>query len=186
LEGKHLALSLVQMLTSNRLWNHKNLNEATHRQINRFFGGVNMTLLHLLMQIGVREVVTGNAPLFQDLTIPENVQRLKGIPVMLFSGSDNKVLSTESTDKTYTILRDTFGIENYERHVVQGYGHLDCWMGREAYKDVYPMIREQVDKVTRPAGYTYHEPDWEDWKTWRNDIPVLRHDDSVIQANGYH
>lgn len=155
-----------------RLWNHRNLNEATHRQINRFFGGVNMALLHLLMQMGVRGYVTGNAPLFKDLTTHENVARLKGIPIMLFSGSDNKVLNPESTDKSYSILRDKFGPDNYERHVVQGYGHLDCWMGREAYKDVYPLIREQADKVTRASDYTYVEPDWKDWKTWRNDVPV--------------
>lgn len=168
-----------------RLWNHRNLNEATHRQINRFFGGVNMTLLHLLMQMGVRGFVTGNAPLFKDLTIPENVNRLKGIPIMLFSGSDNKVLNPESTDKTYSILRDRFGPDKYERHVVQGYGHLDCWMGREAYKDVYPLVREQADKVCRGKDYEYEEPDWKDWRTWRNDVPVVRPHVNGNGVNGH-
>ncbi|TVY85278.1 Cholesterol oxidase [Lachnellula suecica] len=135
-----------------RLWNHRNLNEATHRQINRFFGGVNMTLLQILMQMGHRGFVTTNGPLFHDLTHHTNFHRLKGIPVMLFSGSDNKVLTPESTDKTYSLLRDTFGTKGYERNIVQGYGHLDCWMGREAYKDVYPMVREVVDRVTRGKG----------------------------------
>jgi hypothetical protein len=151
-----------------RLWNHRNLNEATHRQINRFFGGVNMTLLHLLMQMGVRGYVTGNAPLFKDLTTGPNIERLRGIPIMLFSGGDNHVLDPSCTDKTYSILRNTFGDGIYERHVVPGYGHLDCWMGREAYKDVFPMIRRQVDKVCREKGYKYKEPDWKDWRTWRD------------------
>ena len=131
-----------------------------------------MTLLHLLMQMGVRGFVTGNAPLFKQLTTPENIDRLKGVPIMFFSGSDNRVLDPESTDKTYSTLRDRFGAEKYERHVVQGYGHLDCWMGREAYKDVYPMVREQADKITRGPAYRYVEPDWKDWKTWRNGVPV--------------
>ena len=88
---------------------------------------------------------------------------------MLFSGSDNQVLTPEATEKTYSLLRDTFGAQGYERHVVQGYGHLDCWMGREAYKDVYPMVRESVDRVTRGKGYKYHEPDWKnDWKGWKD------------------
>jgi choline dehydrogenase-like flavoprotein len=152
-----------------RLWNHRNLNEATHRQINRFFGGVNMTLLHLLMQMGVRGYVTGNAPLFKELTTPTNVARLNGIPIMLFSGGDNHVLDPQSTDKTYSVLRDTFGDGLYERHIVPGYGHLDCWMGREAYIDVFPLIRQQVDKVTRGKGYVYKEPEWKkDWSTWRD------------------
>lgn len=36
-------------LVFGRCWNHVNLNEATHHHIDRFFSGVNMTLLHLLM-----------------------------------------------------------------------------------------------------------------------------------------
>ncbi|KAH8597036.1 glucose-methanol-choline oxidoreductase-like protein [Bisporella sp. PMI_857] len=169
-------------LVFGRLWNHRNLNEATHRQINRFFGGVNMTLLHLLMQMGVRGHVTGNAPLCKDLTTPNNISKLEGIPIMLFSGSDNHVLSPEATEKTYGILRDRFGCEGtdanrsigkgnaafYERHVVPGYGHLDCWMGREAYKDVFPLIRRTVDRVCRPGASAYKEPDWKDWRTWRD------------------
>ncbi|TAQ91395.1 hypothetical protein B7494_g351 [Chlorociboria aeruginascens] len=145
------------------LWNHRNLNEATHRQINRFFGGVNMTLLHLLMQMGHRGFVTTNAPLCDQLTTSSNIRRLKNIPIMLFSGGDNKVLTPESTDKSYTILRDTFGSDHYERYVIQGYGHLDCWMGREAYRDVYPLVREHVDRVTRGEEYRYREPDWNEW-----------------------
>jgi hypothetical protein len=128
-----------------------------------------MTLLHLLMQMGVRGYVTGNAPLFKELTTPTNIANLEGIPIMLFSGSDNHVLDPQSTDKTYSILRQRFGDGLYERHIVPGYGHLDCWMGREAYIDVFPLIRAQVDKVTRGKGYVYKEPEWKkDWSTWRD------------------
>jgi hypothetical protein len=130
-----------------------------------------MTLLHLLMQMGVRGYVSSNGPLFKDLTTPTNVARLSGIPIMVFSGGDNHVLDPECTDKTYSILRETFGDQAgmYERNVVPGYGHLDCWMGREAYIDVFPMIRRQVDKVCRGEEYVYREPDWKkDWSTWRD------------------
>jgi len=64
--------------------------------------------------------------------------------------------------------------------MVQGYGHLDCWIGREAYKDGCPLIREQADKVTRGKEYRYMEPDWKDWKTWRNKVPVQSH----VNGNG--
>jgi hypothetical protein len=162
-----------------RLWNHRNLNEATHRQINRFFGGVNMTLLHTLMQQGHRGFVTTNGPLFSNLATPENLRRLKGVPIMLFSGSENKVLTPEATDKTYTILRDMFGTNGYTRNVVKGYGHLDCWMGRESYKDVFPMVREEVDRVCREEGYKYTEVDWRnEWEGWK-DIPKSGGTDGV-------
>ena len=129
-----------------------------------------MTLLHLLMQMGVRGSNISNAPLFEDLATDTNLKRLKGIPIMLFSGGDNHVLSPRCTDLTYGILRDKFGPDLYERHVIPGYGHLDCWIGRQAYKDVYPIVRRHVDKVCRGEAYKYTEPDWKDWKDWKKKI----------------
>ncbi|KAI0104878.1 glucose-methanol-choline oxidoreductase [Nemania sp. FL0031] len=143
-----------------RCWNHRNLNEATHRQIDRFFGGVNMTLLHLLMKQGFEKHVMSNGPLYERLDTPENIRKLEGIPFLLFVGGDNAVLSPESTERTYEILTDTFGARQdgdiqYRRRVVPDYGHLDCWMGRNAWKDVYPFVREEVDRVVREPGYKF-------------------------------
>ncbi|KAI0135722.1 FAD/NAD(P)-binding domain-containing protein [Daldinia grandis] len=150
-------------LALGRCWNHHNLNEATHRQIDRFFGGISMTLLHMLMKQGYEGGVMSNAPLFERLDTPENIRRLKGIPIMLFVGRDNAVLSPESTERTYEILTDTFTSEHasgvqYRRRVVPDYGHLDCWMGRNAWKDVYPFVREEVDRVMRGEEYRFQEP----------------------------
>ncbi|KAM7209212.1 hypothetical protein V8F20_000550 [Naviculisporaceae sp. PSN 640] len=159
-----------------RCWNHDNLNEATHRQIDRFFGGVNMRLLNLLMKQGLEGYVMKNDDQgFEKLTTEENIQRLKGIPFLLFHGRDNAVLSPEATERTYEILCDTFGSNgvntgngndgktelggDYKRRVVPGYGHLDGWMGRNAWKDVYPFVREEVDRVVRGEGYKFVEPD---------------------------
>jgi len=89
--------------------------------------------------------------------------------MLLFSGSDNKVLTPEATEKTYSVLRDTFGAEGYRREVIRGYGHLDCWMGRESYKDVFPIVRSEVDRVCRGEHWKWTEPDWKnDWKDWKN------------------
>ncbi len=154
-------------LVFGRCWNHRNLNEATHRQIDRFFGGVNMTLLHLLMLQGSRGHVMTND--FDVLTTPENVQKnLRGLPIFLFVGADNAVLSPRATEKTYEILCDTFGSSShegyeggvdYKRRVIPGYGHLDCWMGRNAWKDVYPMLRAEIDRVVYGESYRFQEPD---------------------------
>jgi hypothetical protein len=135
-----------------------------------------MTLLHTLMQQGRRGVVTTNRPLFTSLPTPTNIKRLRNIPILLFSGADNQVLTPESTERTYDILRRELGASGgggdlYRRVVVPGYGHLDCWMGRRAYVDVYPMLREEVDRVCRPAGYVYQERDWKtEWSGWK-DLP---------------
>lgn len=46
-------------------------------------------------------------------------------------------------------------------------------MGRRAYRDVYPMVRAQVDKVTRGGGYRYTEPEWDG--DWRGRLDGRRH-----------
>lgn len=155
-------------LIFSRCWNHVNLNEATHRQIDRFFGGVSMTQLRLLMRQGYEGHVMTNAPTFERLTTPENIERLRGLPVMLFVGRDNAVLTPEATERSYEALCDAFGSHagqgpeagvQYRRRVVPGYGHLDCWIGRCAWKDVFPFVREEVDRVVRGEEYRFKEPD---------------------------
>ncbi|KAK8066348.1 glucose-methanol-choline oxidoreductase [Apiospora hydei] len=153
--------------TYGRCWNHENLNEATHRQIDRFFGGVNMTLLHLLMKQGTEGGVMANGPLFERLDTPDNIQRLRDLPFYLFVGGDNAVLSPTATERTYEVLCDAFGTRDtrdgkglqYKRRVVPNYGHLDCWMGRNAWRDVYPFVRKEVDDIMRGEDYVFEEPD---------------------------
>jgi hypothetical protein len=156
-------------LVFGRCWSHANLNEATHRQIDRFFGGVNMTCLHLLMRMGKLGAVSKNAKdNFETLPTPENVQRLKGIPIFLFVGRENAVLSPAATEKTYEVLTDAFGNDvggpdcdgvMYSRRIIPGYGHLDPWMGRNAWRDVYPLVREEVDRIVRGEKFRFVEPD---------------------------
>lgn len=116
-----------------------------------------MTLMHLLMNMD--GAVTNNAPDCEDLTTPSNISRLRGIPFFFFSGAESSVLSAASTEKTYDILTRTFGLSagkpggglQYRRQVFRGYGHLDCWMGRNACDDIYPAVFEEVNRVIAEA-----------------------------------
>ncbi|PVH69060.1 FAD/NAD(P)-binding domain-containing protein [Cadophora sp. DSE1049] len=134
-------------LVFGRLWTHGNLNAATHTQIAHFLGGTSMRSLAHLMSIGRLGHVTTNPPTSLNLVTALNIARLKGIPIFFFSGAHNAVYAPENTDVSYTILRDAHGADGYERVVFEGRGHLDCWMGWSAYTDVYPRVREHVDKV---------------------------------------
>ncbi len=53
---------------------------------------------------------------------------------------------------SYEILGDASGSRDYERVVVEGYGHLDVWMGQHAERDVFPMVRRRVDCVCRGSA----------------------------------
>jgi hypothetical protein len=134
-------------LVFGRLWTHHNLNAATHDNLAHFLGGTSMQSLAHLMSVGRLGHVTTNPPVSTNLVTARNIQRLKGIPIFLFSGSENAVYTPENTDVSYGLLRDANGADGYERDVFEGRGHLDCWMGATAHTDVYPRVRRHVDGI---------------------------------------
>ncbi|KAE9391530.1 FAD/NAD(P)-binding domain-containing protein [Gymnopus androsaceus JB14] len=130
-----------------RMWNHENLTHATHEHLDAVFGGVHMTLLRHLMRMGTAHEAMDNE--FNSLVTDANLERFKGLPISFISGGDNVVYSPESTSMSYDVLRENFGTELYRRHVVQGYGHLDTWMGKNTAVDVYPLVAEHVEWCER-------------------------------------
>lgn len=132
--------------------------------MDRFFNGVNMTLMDVLMLQGTMGSVTTNGPDYTPLVTDENVERLRGVPIMQFVGADNAVLSPAATQRSHDILVKRFGIASadgqvqYRRLAIPGYGHLDSWMGRNSWKDVYPHVRSEMDRVMRGPSYCFIEP----------------------------
>ena len=103
---------LRHMLTYPRsLWSHRNLNAATHSQLSHFMGGTSMSSLAHLMMIGRSGHVMTSHPNSINLVTPFNTSRLRGIPILFFSGSENTVFDQQSTDISCTMLRDAFGVE---------------------------------------------------------------------------
>jgi cholesterol oxidase len=54
-----------------------------------------------------------------------------------------------STELTIDELGSLNGRQWYRRHVVPGYGHIDCSFGKNAVKDVYPVMLEHLDATER-------------------------------------
>ena len=52
-----------------------------------------------------------------------------------------------ATEATYDTLVDQFGPNDYRRHVVKGYGHLDTVFGKDAVRDTYPLMLDHLDRV---------------------------------------
>lgn len=101
-----------------------------------------MRSLEHLMYMGTHGFVADNDK--TSLITSGNLDRLKGLPILFIQGSENVVYSPESTDKSFTTLTRHFQQAGYEREVIQGYGHLDCWMSDSAVRDVYPIVQEHV------------------------------------------
>jgi cholesterol oxidase len=118
------------------LYRHAELNEATHEALHEMFGQACVkSFEHLARMTRVGHLVDFNG---QEVYLP-NLNRM-AIPISFIHGAENECFLPESTQITYDLLRKTNGSDLYERHVVPGYGHIDCIFGKDAAVDVYPLI----------------------------------------------
>jgi hypothetical protein len=88
--------------------------------------------------------IRNDQPEFADLVTSENMQRLAGLNICFMSGSDNAVWKPSATKKSYDAIRQMFPKGSYDRVVVRNYGHLDCWIGKNAFRDVYPKVHHHI------------------------------------------
>ena len=54
--------------------------------------------------------------------------------------------SPESTALAVKRLGEANGAHLYDRRVIEGYGHIDCIFGRDAARDVYPVMLAHLEK----------------------------------------
>jgi len=125
------------------LYRHATLNDLLHDNLHELFGIANMEAfehLALLCREGVLLSAKG-----KDIYMP-HFDRLK-LPICFIHGEKNGCYLPKSTELTYNILRDKFGKDNYSRHVIPNYGHIDCMFGSNAVDDVFPHILAHLEKT---------------------------------------
>jgi cholesterol oxidase len=82
-----------------------------------------------------------------DVYLP-NIRRL-GFPIAFIHGSENACFKPESTQRTLDRLAEANGRQLYDRHVIDGYGHIDCIFGKNAANDVFPLIVAHLDRTAQ-------------------------------------
>ena len=118
------------------LYQHEQLNEATHEALHEMFGIANVRAfegLGLMTRKGHIVAADGT-----ESYIP-HIDRM-ALPIAFIHGERNDCFLPESTEITYNLLCQSNGEKFYSRSVVPGYGHIDCIFGKNAVKDVYPLI----------------------------------------------
>ena len=68
------------------------------------------------------------------------------LPITFIHGSQNACFAPESTQETFDLLCSQFDPKQYSRHIISGYGHIDCIFGKNAHRDVYPFIVNHLDR----------------------------------------
>jgi cholesterol oxidase len=125
------------------------LNEATYwHGLHELFGVASLRCLeHLAAVVRAGHVLDAEG---RDVYMP-NLRRL-ALPLLFLHGEKNRCWLPETTRQTFDMLRDANGFSLYRRHVIPGYGHHDCIIGRNAVRDVYPLILEHLEQTGRGAG----------------------------------
>ena len=91
----------------------------------------------------------GHAVRSDGTTYLRELDRL-AIPITFLHGEENECFLPESTRATFEMLCEANGAQDYRHTVVPGYGDVDCLIGKNAVRDVYPLILEHLK--ARPHG----------------------------------
>jgi cholesterol oxidase len=121
---------------------HDRLNQETHENLAPIFGRASAyTFRHITRMMRKGHVVDAKG---EDAYMP-HLDRLR-IPITFIHGERNHLFLPEGSRRTYELLREANGDDLYRRHVIAGYAHMDCWIGQDAAKDVYPLVLDELER----------------------------------------
>jgi len=123
------------------LYEHDQLNAATHDAMHELFGDATISAFEHLGRIANAKhlVAADGSEIYMD-----KLERL-AIPTAFIHGAENECYLPRSTEETVAALSQINGAALYRRHVIPDYGHIDCIFGKSAARDVYPLIVEHLD-----------------------------------------
>ncbi len=127
-----------------QLYDLAQLNEDTYNfGLQEMFGAAGIkSFEHLATCIRAGHIVGADG---SEIYLP-HVHRL-AVPLVIVHGEDNRCWRPESTLRTLEWLVDANGPDLYTRHVVPGYGHIDCIFGKDAARDIYPLFLDHLEKT---------------------------------------
>lgn len=125
------------------VFDHARIDETTMNEaVPGFFGNGNMTFFeHISLMIRKGRAVDAQG---RDAYLA-NTDRYR-MPIALLTGEHNRMFVPRGIDATYELLRAANGPEPYTRHVVEDYAHLDCWLGADAARDVFPTALAELER----------------------------------------
>ncbi|WP_454827932.1 GMC family oxidoreductase N-terminal domain-containing protein [Paraburkholderia xenovorans] len=129
------------------LYEHEKLNETLHANLQELLGVHDVSVFkHLAAMVRAGKVVDAAG---EDVYLAgaDGMKGLEGMrrPIGFIHGERNETYLPASTLRTYELLTGHFPEQPYERHVIPGYGHIDCIFGKHAAVDVYPVIAKYLD-----------------------------------------
>ena len=123
-------------------YEHAQLNEETHAIVADMFGTANLTTFeHMARIINAGHAVDAQG---EEAYLP-NVANA-AVPIAFIHGEKNNFFVPEGTKRTYDLLCRVNGPELYSRHVFPGYAHMDCFIGKDAANDIFPLLHQELER----------------------------------------
>jgi choline dehydrogenase-like flavoprotein len=130
------------MFMYGEVYDHDQLNDATHEHLHEVFGVANMTTFKQIT-LALREghiVAADGSEVYLPAT--DNMK----LPITFLHGEHNRLFKPEGSQLTYDYLREKNDSDLYNRVVIPGYAHMDLFIGKDAARDVYPVITAELDR----------------------------------------
>ncbi|MDN4503995.1 hypothetical protein QX776_16400 [Alteromonadaceae bacterium BrNp21-10] len=127
------------------LWRHENLNDETHEWLKDEFKAVPLRFFKQITQcikVGHLQSVEGLTGLPKDFV--ESAPKTSAC-FTFFAGMKNLCFLPDSQIKTFHYF-DRLQPNRHQLHLLDEYGHLDVFMGKNAAHDVFPLMIRALDK----------------------------------------
>jgi predicted alpha/beta hydrolase len=136
---------------------HSQLNQATHIKMADWFGPINInsfeqmsfmiTAGHVLDADGKNTYLENIPRADSQAPTKNNVDQLD-LPITFMVGALNQEFLPQSSARTYEWLRahNPLSAHSYRRHIFEHYGHMDCFVGKNASFEVFPKIQQWLDE----------------------------------------
>jgi hypothetical protein len=73
------------------------------------------------------------------------------LPNRFLSGATNQIFYPESGQRTRVWLSEHNGKSLYHQGIIPDYGHMDLFIGRNANRDVTPLVLEELERLDQQA-----------------------------------
>lgn len=125
-----------------QLWELDQLNSATHDNLHELFGVANIEAFeHLALMMRKGHALSKKG---EEVYLPQ-AQKM-AIPIRFIHGAENQTFLPKGTELAVDYLTQANGGELYDIKMIPDYGHIDCIFGKNASEDVFPLIREHLDR----------------------------------------
>jgi cholesterol oxidase len=125
------------------LYEHDQLNRATHETLHELLSLPSrsaMAHLRRIAQQGRLLAADGG-----DVYLPRLGEL--AIPLTFVHGAESETFRAEGTQTSVAALRESIDPELVALHLVDDYGHLDLVIGKDAERDVFPLLLDHLERT---------------------------------------